>query len=180
MITVATRRYHERPAPANNRRPGEVCVSTSQTCNLCNAMLMSNEVRNTLWERTYRRCFYGLLAVVAALVLWKTAPTMWEALRSGGWRPRAAVTFLVGWCVIMRLATRTDFFHRLANSWEGSGLFGVLGWNMLFWGLPVGIFTYLCPLQHRGEAFMSLALMWVGLSIAEWVLREHNHSDSSQ
>jgi len=123
--------------------------------------------------------FYALLAVVAALFLWKAVPVVWESMMSG-WRPRAALSFLVGWYVIVRLAARTNRFRTLANRWQSSGLLYGLCFNLLFFGLPLGVFAYLAPLHHRGEMLVWIVAMSVLISIVAWFPTRKVHSDTPQ
>jgi hypothetical protein len=120
------------------------------------------------------------LAVVAAIVLWKALPTVWESLMTGGWRPRAALAFIVGWYVIMRVAVRTNRFRALVNRCQSSGLLCGFSFNLLLFGLPLGVFAYLAPFHHRGDMLASIVVMLVLISIFAWRSTRKIHSDTPQ
>jgi|CZKH01.1.fsa_nt_gi hypothetical protein len=74
------------------------------------------------WERIYRGFFYSLLAAVAAVVLWKVVPVLWEAIVTGGWKARSAFVFLIGWYFALRLAAGTESFRSFVVHWKAKGL----------------------------------------------------------
>ena len=130
------------------------------------------------WERIYRILFYGVLATVATLVLWKLIPALWEALVTGGWRPRAALVFLVGWYITVRLAARTNRFRASLSHWQGTSLVHALFFNLFFFGLPLSVFAYLAPLHNRKELLLSMGLMLVLISVIGWLPSRTTHSSS--
>ena len=130
------------------------------------------------WERIYRIFFYGVLVTVAALVLWKLIPVLWEALVKGGWRPRAALVFLVGWYVTVRLAARTNRFRAFVSRWQCRSLVHGLCFNLFFFGLPLGLFAYLAPLHTRQELLLSMGLTLVLVSIVGWLSSRPTSSSS--
>jgi hypothetical protein len=121
------------------------------------------------WERVYRIFFYGLLAAVATLVLWMFIPVLWEALVTGGWRPRAAFVFLVGWYITVRLAARTNRFRALVSRWQGRSLVHAFCFNLFLFALPVSVFAYLAPLHDREQLLLSNGLMLVLVSVVGWL-----------
>jgi hypothetical protein len=132
------------------------------------------------WELVYLRVFYILLSVVAALVLWRALPTVWESLMTGGWRPRAALALIVGWYVIMRIAARTNRFRALVERCQSSGLACGLSFHLLLLGLPLGVFAYLAPFHRRGDMFVSIVVMLILISIFAWRSTRKIHSDTLQ
>jgi hypothetical protein len=132
------------------------------------------------WERIYRNLFHSLLAMVAALILWKIVPVIWESLISGGWRPRAAFALLISWYFMIRFAAQTGRFRAFANRWQSSGLFKGLCFSLLVWGLPLSTFAFLAPLHHRAETLIWIVIMCGLLSIATWLPTRRTHSDTPQ
>jgi hypothetical protein len=120
------------------------------------------------WERIYRVFFFAVLIAVAALVIWKALPVLWDALAHGGWRPRTAFGLCIGWYVTVRLLAKTSRFRAFVSLCLNSGLLHVVGFNFLFVVFPLGVCLYLAPLRNPGEMLFSTALIMVLMSVVEW------------
>jgi hypothetical protein len=123
------------------------------------------------WERIYRVFFYGLLAAVAVLVLWKLIPVLWDVLVNGGWRPRAAFTLLIGYYATMRLVARTTRFHAFVMYWHMRSLLHVICFNLLFLVLPLAVVLYLAPVRNPPLLLVSIGLILVLAAVIEWKAR---------
>ena len=119
------------------------------------------------WERIYRYFFFGLLAAVAAVVLWRFIPVWWETMVTGGWRPRSAFVFLIVWYVALRLTARTKSFRSFVTLAKAKGVLYGLCFNLVFLGFPLGVFAYLGPRNHRLEPVIWIVIMSVLISIVE-------------
>ena len=115
--------------------------------------------------------FYGLLAAVAALVLWKAIPLLWDVLVNGGWKPRAAFALFIGYYVTLRLVASTTRFHAFVACWHTKSLLHVICFKLLFVALPLAIVLYIAPLHNPGLLLASIGLMLVLSAVIEWKAR---------
>jgi hypothetical protein len=106
------------------------------------------------WERFYLVALNLLLAVVAALLFRSVMTT-------SGWRTRSAYLFLIAWGIALRIG-RSWIPSRLTASvegWRAKGRLHEFFFNVLWLGLPLGIFGYLARWHSRWELVGLILLM---------------------
>jgi hypothetical protein len=107
-----------------------------------------------MWERIYVRAIYVLVAIPVAVALW-------YGITSGGWRFRALFIFTIGWNIAARLAAKwiASKWRAFVNGWLARGRLHVFYFNLLAFGFPLGIASYLAPSHLRLELLTMIPLM---------------------
>jgi hypothetical protein len=124
------------------------------------------------WERFYLLALNLLLVVVAALLFLNVMTT-------SGWRTRSAYLFLIAWGIALRIGGRWIPF-RVATSvegWRARGRLHEFFFNVLWVGLPLGIFGYLARWRSRWELVGLILLMSL---IPLFFMRSPDHQDPAQ
>jgi hypothetical protein len=105
------------------------------------------------WERVYLGMLYVLLAAVAALFFW-------DIMTTNGWRVRSAFIFVIGWGIAVRVGAKWIPSRLTASlhGWLARGRLHVFCFNLLWFGVPFGIFAYLARWHSRLEMLTIILL----------------------
>jgi hypothetical protein len=106
------------------------------------------------WERFYLAALNCLLTGVAVLLLWNVMTTT-------GWRIRSAYIFIIGWGIALRMGGKwiPSKLTTSVQGWRAKGRLHEFFFNVLWIGLPLGIFGYLARWRSPWELLTLILLM---------------------